>query len=443
MVPVRPDYVKYLAGTVLLALCYAIGASASESPTPSASSMRFAYLVDAALRNNIEYAAREAKLQSDRQRVPLAAAALAPSANLAGEYNESNEGQNDFSNYVITAGVPLYDRASRYQLAAQREITRADEALLRQYRQQLVVSVIQARIDVQLAHDTIELTAIQKRSIEKQRNAAQSKQRAGLVTKVDVLQADAQLRAVEAQQQEAVADFDTARRHLAYLTGVAEEVLDSQIVSLPSRLFDTQLLPQVTLDSDEVSRNIRRDNHQLLAERARLTAAEHTLESIYSIYFPKVSVYARWDDASNRDSSATGGVGLSMPLYSGGAWTARRDQSQADIRYITRTIRDLEKSLLHRGETLYQNFLTTRERIDSIALAHRARRELLALVERGYAEGIYTTEDVLRAQVDVFQTEIDLRAQNYRLLSTLVNLRLLQGDMDADAIDFLEDAIHV
>jgi NodT family efflux transporter outer membrane factor (OMF) lipoprotein len=270
------------------------------------------------------------------------------------------------------------------------------------------------------------------RSLELTRN----RYKEGVVTRADVVQAQAQLAAAQAQWTE----VDIARAQLehaiATLIGVAPSALT--IVAKPE-LARTVALPEVpgVLPSQLLERR-----PDIAGAERRIAAANAQIGVARAAWFPVLDLSGsfgyrstRWTDlisAPNRLWSL--GASLAETIFDGGARSASVDAAQASY---DASVANYRQTVLSAFQEVEDNLATLRVLANEANYqqeAVSAARESLDLTINQYKAGTVSFLNVITAQATLLsnqQNELNLRSR--QLVASAVLIRALGGGWQADA----------
>ena len=168
---------------------------------------------------------------------------------------------------------------------------------------------------------------------------------------------------------------------------------------------------------------------QTLLER---DVAEGQLVSSRSAYLPNVALsaqYRRQEFVPVFDVAGPGGttqrvqigtldnysaaLNITQPVYAGGAITAQVQLARLSSLLADQTVRAATQDVVYATETAYYNLLLSQHLVDISTEEVRAAKVHLEDVEKKRAGGVASNFDVLRAQVELSNSEADLiRSKN-------------------------------
>ena len=313
----------------------------------------------------------------------------------------------------LSASLTLYDGGARQTgVEIANTLVQATRASLLGVEQSVLLSAVQAYVDVRLASDTVALRQNNTRVIERQLQATRDRFSLGEVTRTDVAIAEARLAA--ARSSLAAAEGELA---------VAREAYKLSVGRYPGTLSAPPVLGAAARNLDE-ARAIARDAQPALIEaRQRVQVADLAVTQVSAQIGPRLSASAGLG-LSERDvrvgstqSEGTGvganvSLSLSKTLYQGGAQPARVRKAMAQA--------DAARAGLHRATAsverdVAQAWAQLQVARASIVASERqvtAARAAFEAIREEAAFGARTTLDLLNAEQEALDAEAGLlRAQ--------------------------------
>src|SRR6266700_3890817 len=212
-------------------LVFVLGA-AMGAVLPSAAAEDLLQIYRDALANDPTLASARANWLATQEAVPQARAGLLPSVTLVSNANRQNVYEKLHTdpslsvtenfpvyNYTVSASQPLYRKQNLVALDQAKQTVGQSDYVLASVRQDLIVRVAQAYLDVLLARFNIELTESQKAAVSE--NLAQAKRNfeVGTATITDTNDAQAKYDQIVAQQISAQNDLDNKIAELRAIIG--------------------------------------------------------------------------------------------------------------------------------------------------------------------------------------------------------------------------------
>ncbi len=279
---------------------------------------------------------------------------------------------------------------------------------LRNTEQNTLFDAASAYMDVIRDRRIAALTEQNLEFLNEQARAARSRLEVGEGTRTDVAQADA-------SRSAAVAQVSAARAQALTSAATYRQVVGEEAGSLKPAAPLTKLLPK----TDDQAQALGAGNHPaILASEHLVDAAGFSVKSAEGQLLPSVTGSASLNQTNTstasefiqdgRDTSATIGASITVPIYQGGRASATIRQSKESLGQARIDVDTRRDQVRQAVTSSWSQYVAARE---SVA----ANRELVAAAQlalNGVIEernvGQRTTLDVLNAQGDVITAQINL-----------------------------------
>ncbi|MGZ5130144.1 MAG: TolC family outer membrane protein [Caldimonas sp.] len=428
----RPRLIAVAAALAALAPCVAPAQSLLE-------------LYDAAHAYDAAYLSARALYESSPYRVEQARALMRPSASLAGSAARSEFNPNNgpyFGGSANSASIsgrqPIFNRSNAATIDQAERSLVSSLADLDTAEQDLMLRVSQAYFDVLGAQDTLTTTRANKAAISEQLASAKRNFEVGTATITDTREAQARFDLATAQEIAADNDLVTKRIALDQLVGQSNVV--------PRELAVPVVLPVPTAGVEEYVARAA-DEHpavrraqvafevaQLETEKARAQRLP-TVDAVASLATGRGAAYTGFPG-----QSATVGVQLTLPLYSGGAIQNRIKETLVLEERARNDLDVARRSVTQSTRQAYYTLLSGAAQVKALEAAEASSQLALEATQLGYRVGIRVNVDVLNAQSQLYQTRRDLARARYDVLLATLRLRQASGQLtpsDVRAIDSL------
>lgn len=295
------------------------------------------------------------------------------------------------------------------QIKSAEERLRAAEADLNRIRQTTFLDVTNAYIDLQ---DTDEIVRIRQASVTARQQSlkdTQSLERAGVGTKFDVLQAEVQLS--NAQQQLLTAQNNQLVRRRA----LAQQLQYPPTINLTAADPITPA-PDWQLSLEDTILQALRNRSELDIQRLNASVAINQAKAEIARLGPQVQVTASYDLRDN--FSNTGGISMGYTLGARVAWrlldggvaSARVKQFESDRDLAETRFESTANQIRLEVESAYLTLDSTRDQIKTSARAVESAAEALRLARLRLTAGVGTQLEVIRAEEDLTQAEVNRSA---------------------------------
>jgi outer membrane protein len=400
-------------------------------------------LFDAAHGFDATYLGARALAESAQYRVEQVEALARPSlAATAGASATQSDvpilGKRD--QYTAQGGVngryPLFNRANGVTIEQARRTLETARADLDSAEQDLILRVAQAYFDVLGAQDTLGTTRASKAAITEQLASAKRNFEVGTATITDTREAQARFDLATAQEIAADNDLRTKRIALDQLVGRSGVA--------PKPLLTPVVLPDtVPANAEEWVSAADAQHPGVLRARVGLDLAVLETAKARAAALPTVDAVASIGVTNARGngatfpgitSSASLGVQMNWPLYTGGAVQNRIKETlvlEEKSRYDLEAAR---RSVAQGTRVAFFGLQSGLAQVKALEAAEASSKLALEATQLGYKVGVRVNLDVLNAQTQLFQTRRDLDKARYDVLVGGLRLRQASGRVVPDDV---------
>lgn len=400
-----------------------------------------------ALANDASFLAARSALEAVRENVPQARAGLLPqisaSAQRTRNQTESTQlatqGQSitRTSSYPAEAASlslrqPLFRRYNWAQLSFAEAQVAAAEATFEKDRQDAGLRVAAAYFDVLLAQAQVRALQAQLEALAEQQTLAERAFAAGSGTRTDIDEARARALQAKAALVDASYILDNTRRTLAALVGKTPPAL-ADIV--PARL---PLAPAEPAVLEHWLKQMEAANPELASLRRQVEMAQQEIEKQRAGHLPTLDLIAARQyglsessiSINNRYTTDYFGLQLSVPIFSGGGVSAAVRQAAANLdkaRY------QLEAARQRLGVDTQKYFYGVALGVDKVRASEAvlaAADQALISTRKSVQAGTRTTVDVLNALQRVAEATQSLAQARYEFLLNRLRLAAAAGQLD-------------
>ena len=408
-------------------------------------------LYDTAKVADAAYLSAKAQAQANLYRAEQARAGLLPTAafgalasqsylNVLPAAGASSERGFGTQQVTLSGSYPLYRPANQAAFDQGQKLLEQSEAQLLAANQDLMVRISQAYFDVLAAKDSLAFVMAQKTAVAEQLAAAKRNFEVGTSTITDSREAQARFDLVIAQQ--IAAENDLRVKRLALDQAVGKSGTDPKPVALPLSL--PALLPA---DVNTWVQQAIEQHPQLRQLQTAVAVAELETSKSRSAEKPTIDLTGnvamiRNDQGSTTAAvgtainSATIGISLNYPLYTGNATQNRLKETLALEEKARIDLAGAKNSISQAVRTAYFGVLSGQGQAKALEAAEASSQSALDANQLGYKVGVRINIDVLNAQSQLFQTKRDLAKARYDVLVGGLRLRqssgtLAEGDLAA------------
>ncbi len=357
-----------------------------------------------------------AVLRASDEDVALAISTLRPVIAFLAQstYINPTVGNDITTTLGLSADITLYSGGqNRIAVEAAKETVLATREALVSVEQQVLLSAVQAYMDVRSAVEFVQLRESNVRVIGQELQAAQDRFQVGEVTRTDVAVAEAALAQARSQLASAQGDLNIAREVYRRITGAYPGVL-----SLPPR---TPAIP-ATLDA---AKSIGARNHpEVMRAQHLVTAAEFTVARARAGILPRITAGAQLGVDQDGNDSKQVQLQLSQPIYAGGQISATFRQSFARADQSRSGLLDTTKIILQNVGTSWAQLNVAKATLASSDEQIRAAQAAFDGLREEAKQGARTTLDVLNSEQDLLDaraTKISNVSQQYVAVYSLLS----------------------
>jgi len=357
-------------------------------------------------------------------------------ANRIKQVNENTNQIYNSENYSITLSQHLYNKAAwenyqRYKSLAKQSQSESEEA-----QAEATVDLAQRYFAALAADDELELVQAERRATQKNLdrvNALYAKQLAMITDKLDI---QARVDSLAAQEVD-------ARNQVRVTRAALSEIVGRPVKERLSRVRDDVEL-QVSAESLENWVQLAvNSNPQIRAGESAVEAAGAALRGGKGGHYPTLSLNLSAQNTNEgynnalapKTDSYVAGIGLQVPIYSGGSTSARvrglyQDQTTAELQ-MEATRRQVVKETTNA-------YLTADSSVEKI----RANRNALSSAEQSsvasqaaFSYGVVNAVDVLTATQNEFKARRDLLKTQYDFITNLFILNRWAGKLSEESVE--------
>ncbi|MBE9103732.1 TolC family protein [Nostoc cf. edaphicum LEGE 07299] len=388
--PTKPEEVR-IQGTVPISLAQAL---------------------ELAKRNNRDLQVAILQLQRSRSELRESQAALFPTLGIDSRVTNSGNGFNNNSSQARTSfngsaelNYNLYTSGNTLaRIRAAEEQLRVDE--LNVESQSLVINLDATTqyYDLQQADQQVRINQSAVQNAQASLRDTQARERAGVGTRFDVLQAQVNLANAQQQLTNAISQQQIARRQLATLLSLSQ----SADISASDPVQLAGLWPQTVEQSIVQAFQNRPELQQFLGQR---NISEQQRRQALSQLGPQVSLTGNYNllDEYNDGASITDGYSAelqgNLTVFDGGAARARAAQSRANIGIAEARFANQRDLIRFDVERYYAQLQSNLNNVQTSSVALNQAREALNLARLRFQAGVGTQTEVIDAENDLTRAE--------------------------------------
>ena len=381
-----------------------------------------------------------AKSSEEQQREAFGG--LLPQVTVNGGANRIHQ-ENDLSsqsynseNYSINLSQHIYNKAAwenyqKFKSLAKQSSDESEEA-----RAEATVELAQRYFAALAADDELDLVQAERRATQKNLdrvNALYSKQLAMITDQLDI---QARVDALAAQEVDAQNQVRVTRVALS-------EIIGRPVKEKLSRVRDDIEL-QISAESlDSWVQLAVTDNPQLKASVNAVEAAQAALRGGKGGHYPTVSLNLSAQNTNEgynnslapKTDSYVAGIGVQIPIYSGGSTSARvrglyEDQLTAELK-----MEAMRRQVVKETTNAYLTADSSVEKIRANRTALKSAEKSSVAAEKAFAFGVVNAVDVLTATQNEFKARRDLLKTQYDFITNLFILNRWAGKLSEESVE--------
>ena len=393
--------------------------------------------------------AAAATYQAQKEGVTVTKGNLYPSISFSGSlgYSDidapSTSYDNTSNSLALSLDYPVYSPALNYAVDAVEISSESAGISFNNEEEDLALTTLTEYFNLLIAQSTLQTTEALVKSTESQLDRAKKQYEVGLASITDLQDAQAEYDSVRVTALSARSSVSYAQKALFQRTG-------QEIKSIPQLAKDYPIRLDSNVTVDSLIAKAHRDNKELRILDLSVKSAENNISIQKSSgRSPTVSItgsLSRADNNYSGNTSNTDGVtntssialGVSIPLYSGGAINAsvRQAVSQAESATETRasSLQTIELSI----RSLYLDLQTAVAQIEAQQQLIRSRTSALEATKAGYDVGTRNLVELLDAQSNLYDAQNTYEQYRYNFVLKKLNLLEVTGDLTEDKIKELD-----
>ena len=389
-------------------------------------------LVTQALQANTSIRSAQAALQQSRALRDVKAASAGPSLTLSGSAGRSQTEYTDASNSFKAGLDARWEMdifgANRRSINASEADTEAAQASLRDVQVSIAAEVALAYIGLRGSQSQLTIAQSNLASQQETLQITQWRAQAGLVTALEVEQAQAVVAQTAAQVPALQTSLAKTRHSLAVLTGQRPLDLDALLTPpQPLPLAKSELNTPIAANTLRQRADVRAAEHRISAALARVDAADAARYPSFNLggaLSLSALTLAGLSNGATLAGSLLGSV--SVPLFDGGAAKSQVLAQEAALEQARAAYQATVLTALKEVEDALIALTNDRTRLSLQQLAATSASNAAVLAQNRYASGLIDFQTVLQtqrtqlsAQDSVASLQAELSADHVRLVKAL------------------------
>ncbi|MCM8593913.1 TolC family outer membrane protein [Accumulibacter sp.] len=414
-----------------------------------------------ALTYDAQYAAARSTAEAGREKQPQALAGLLPAISASGNsyWNDSRFDSRSSSSIVPNVTVstksrynsnaygvnltqPLFRWQNFVQYDQSKLLVMQTEANFAQAGQDLILRVAQAYFDVLVAEENLRAVQANKTAIAQQLEQAKKNFEVGTATITDTYESQSRFDLATAQEIAADNELEVKRYSLRVLIGKDPGELN--------RLRAKAVLdPPQPAGMDPWVEAAERDSFVVQAQEAAAEAANKAVEISRAGHYPTLDLVANYNQSNGPGQMGLGeidtttrqiGVQLNIPIFQGGAVNSRTREAIARRDAERASLDNVRRNAALGARQSYLGVVNGLAEVKALDAALVSSLSSLESNRLGYEVGVRINIDVLNAENQVYVTRRDLARARFNTLLAQLKLKAAVGalsEVDLERVNAL------
>jgi outer membrane protein len=419
-----------------------------------------------ALENDPTFKRAYSVFMAESTSIPQALAALLPQlttdALIARTYTEVMSGptldvnrtysQNRLNVYATQS---LFNMKSWSILEQARANVRAALANFNDSAQNLILRSAQAYFNVLLAQDNLNTVKVQRQAYKRQLMQAQDRFNVGLDPVTTVYQAKAAYDQSQSTVITAQNNLMDAQQNLAKLTNHSYPA----VAALKNKTIP--LMHPEPFQSESWINTSLKQNYKLYAAKYYLETARQNIKTQFSGHLPYFTLFGNFNEVNNlvgsanpsttgtgpvnslfndvfvpqRTRNANTGVSVNLPLFQGGLVVAKTKEAEFKFQDYSNQLEYIRREVVTNTQITFNAIRSGIAKVKADQQSLKSQKCSLESIEQQYQVGTKTLTDVLYAQQQYFQTQLQYTNDQYSLITQLLQLKYLAGTLNVKDLE--------
>lgn len=358
------------------------------------------------------------------------------------DFNNSID-NGDSSRWSVSARQPLYDAERFAGYAQAQRMTELADLKFRVAEQQLALRVAQAYFDCVRSEQRLQTLHALKSAAANARDEGDARFKVGDTPITDRDDAQARFDMFNAEEIAAVSDLQQKRSAFAAVTGITATDLNAMSAVLPTNAD--------TLDAWQA--RALTQNPLIAMRRAGVDIADSEIDKFRLLTSPKVELVAqvgedrldgsgKFGDAYINSSGWSVGVQVTVPIFTGGMRSAKREEAAARAEQSRFDLDAVQSLVKRQTESAWLGVSAGTARAVALQQAQASAERRLQSTRTGHRVGARTTLDQLNAEADYYNAQSALTDARCNLLISYLQLDASAGALDESSLSRINAALE-
>lgn len=295
-------------------------------------------------------------------------------------------------------------------------------------KQALTADVAGSYLDVLGLEAVLEAHERRIEALAAERSRVEQLRTVGRAARVELLRVEAALESARSDREEIRTSLEVAEGELARLTDLPADRVRAH------RLVEVAYTGSALATPAELARRAAARSPTVERARREREASRAGVELARSARWPELKLGGAWVDrgsaAGDFEAEWSVGVGLSLPLFTGGRLSGQIEEARARESGAQQRVRLAEKAVERAVDRAYASISETSARVRSLERAVAAREEVVRIEKLRLETGSGIQTDYLDAEADLLTSRADLARMRFAALRARVELARATGALD-------------
>ena len=400
-----------------------------------------------AVTNDPELAAAEATFKSRSETITQGRAGLLPVISLSGDSSvgrrftlgETFPGQPSSESsgghgWSASLSQPLFRLENWYRFKQSKDRKAQAVADFAAAQQALIVRVAESYLAVLEAEAGLTSSRAQRDAVQRQLEQVQQRFDVGLVAITDVLETRASYDDSTVSLIEQEGSQNSSFEALLRLTGRPVSEVNGLVDEMPIEYPEPN-------DVDAWIQKALEQNYALTAAREGLQISEKDVQIARAAHYPTIIASANWRHsvARGRDffgstNNRTYAVGITIPVYSGGAVRSAAKQAGYNLETAQQNYDFQQRTVVENTRNLFTAINTDVARVRARKRSIESSQSALDATKTGYEVGTRNIVEVLQAQRQLYLSQFQYASARYQYIRDNLRLKELVGSLSPEDI---------
>ncbi|KDO00179.1 MULTISPECIES: TolC family outer membrane protein [Pseudomonas] len=412
------------------------GVSASTFSTDLMQLYREARLEDPRVLASFAQAQAGKEHQREAMGALLPQLSLNAGSNRIHQENDLIQQSYDSESYSLVLRQYLYNKAAWENYQKFKSLARQSESQALDAQAEATVELARRYFTALAAEDELELVRAERRTTQKSLDRVNALYEKQLALVTDQLDLKARVDLLAAQELDARNQASISREALA-------EIVGRPVKEKLNRIRDDAQLRVSAQSMEDWVREGIAQNPTLKASESGVEAAGAALRSGKGGHYPTVSLNLSAQETNEgynnsqtpRTDSYVAGIGVQVPLYSGGSTSARVRGLYQDQLTAEQELEAIRRQVVKEITSAYLTANSNGEKIHANRLALASAKLSRVAAEKALTYGMVNAVDVLASVRNEFRARRDLLKTQYEFLSNVFTLNRWAGKPPAESVD--------